>query len=101
MGFFKVASEKDLASGKAQGVKANGKPILLANVDGNYYAMGNVCTHMGCTLSEGTLKANIVQCPCHGSRFDVKTGKVIGGPATRPEPAYEVKLESGQILVKV
>jgi len=101
LGFVKVASTKDLASGKMKGVEADGKPILLVNVAGKYYAIGNVCTHMGCMLSDGTLKGDIVQCVCHGSQFDVKTGKVVVGPANKPEPAYQVKVEGDQILVNV
>lgn len=102
MEFVKVASTKDLTSGKMVGAELNGKPILVANVDGKYYAIGNKCTHMGCSLSDGSLKeGGIVQCPCHGSNFDVKTGKVVKGPAKNPEPAFEVKMEKDQILVNI
>ena len=101
MGFFKVASTKDLSPGKMKGVEAGGKQVLLANLAGQYYAIGNVCAHMGCLLSDGILKGENVQCVCHGSVFDVKTGKVVNGPAQKPEPAYQVKLEGDQILVNV
>ena len=102
MGFVKVASTKDLTAGKMTGVEAGGKQILVVNVDGKYYAIGDKCTHRGCMLSGGTLKeGGIVQCPCHGSNFDVKTGGVVKGPAKNPEPAYEVKVEKDQVLVNV
>jgi nitrite reductase/ring-hydroxylating ferredoxin subunit len=101
MGFFKVASTKDLSPGKMKGVEAGGKQVLLANLAGQYYAIGNVCTHMECLLSDGILKGENVQCVCHGSVFDVKTGKVVNGPAQKPEPTYQVKLERDQILVNV
>lgn len=101
MGFVNVALTKDLEPGKMMGVKADNKPILVVNVNGNYYAIGNVCTHMGCTLSDGTLEGETVTCPCHGSRFAVKTGKVVAGPASRPEPSYQVKVEKDQIMVNV
>ena len=101
MEFIRVASTKDLPSGKMIGVKTEGKDILIANLTGKYYAIGNKCTHRGCNLSEGTLKNGSVQCPCHGSVFDVKTGKNIKSPAKIPEPVYEVKVEGYQILVKV
>lgn len=100
--FVKVGSTKDLPSGKMMGTESGNKQILIANVDGKYYAVGNVCTHMGCKLSGGTLKdGEIVECPCHGSNFDLKTGNAIKGPAKTPEPIFEVKLEKDQILVNV
>jgi nitrite reductase/ring-hydroxylating ferredoxin subunit len=102
MGFIKVASTKDLAPGKMVGFESDGRPILVTNVDGKYYAIGNTCTHMKCNLSDGSLKeGGIVQCPCHGSNFDVKTGNVVKGPAKTPEPAFQVKVEKDQILINV
>ena len=101
MGFVKVASLKDLQAGGMIGVEAGGKDVALVNSAGKYYAIGNRCTHMGCMLADGTLKEVNVTCPCHGSTFDVKTGKVIKGPAKKPEPVYETKIEGEQILVNV
>ena len=56
--------------------------------------------HVGGPLGRGTLTNNIVQCPWHGSKFDVKTGAVVGGPAQKPEPSYEVKVDGSGIWVK-
>ncbi len=80
-------------------VNVNGKPILLVNLNDKYYAIGNICTHMGCPLSKGTLKGKTVECICHGSTFDLKTGKVVRGPAEKPEPSYKVKVEKGEVLI--
>jgi len=91
--FVKVVLTKALDSCKMLGAEAGNKQILVVNLDGKYYAIGNVCTHMGCMRSDGVLKGESVQCPCHGSVFDVKTGKVIKGPAWKPEPAFQVKVE--------
>ncbi len=93
-----IASAEDLGPGKMMAVEKNGKSILIANVDGEYYAMGNICTHRGCSLSDGTLEGDKVQCPCHASRFNVKTGAVENGPAKDPEPTYPLKIEGGKIL---
>jgi len=101
MGFVKVGSVGDLKPGVMKGVLAGGKPVLLVNLDGKYFAIGNVCTHMACALSEGKLKEGKVQCPCHGSVFDVKTGSFVNGPATKSEPSYEVKTEGNEVLVDV
>jgi 3-phenylpropionate/trans-cinnamate dioxygenase ferredoxin subunit len=102
LGFVKVASAKGLGAGKMVGAEAGGKPILVANVDGKYYAIGDKCTHRGCKLSGGTLKEDgVVECPCHGSNFDVKTGNVVKGPAKTPEPAFKVKVEKDDVLVDI
>ena len=75
--------------------------VLLVNVADNYFAIGNVCKHMGCRLSSGVLRGDVVECPCHGSRYSVKTGENVRGPTTKSEPTYEVKVENDQIFVKV
>lgn len=101
MGFVKVASTKELGPGKMKSAEVDGKLVFLVNVEGKYYAIGNVCTHMACMLSDGVLKGESVQCPCHGSVFDVKTGGILKGPAKKPEPTFQVKVEGDQILVNV
>jgi nitrite reductase/ring-hydroxylating ferredoxin subunit len=72
--------------------------MLIANVEGQYYAIGNVCTHMGCMLSDGLLKGENIVCVCHGSTFNLKTGAVVHGPAQKPEPSYPLKIDGDQIL---
>jgi len=99
MDFVSVASVSDLEPEEMMAVNANGKAVLLVNLNGTFYAIGNICTHMGCPLSKGTLKGEVVECVCHGSTFDLKTGKVVRGPAEKPELKYEVKVENGKILV--
>jgi nitrite reductase/ring-hydroxylating ferredoxin subunit len=101
MGFVKIALVKDLEPGKMIGAEANGREIVVVNVDGNYYAIGNRCTHMSCMLSEGMLRGQNVTCSCHGSVFDLKTGNVVKGPAKKPEPVFQVKAEGEQILVNI
>ncbi len=101
MGFVKLASTSDVQPNQMKGFTVNGEAVLLVNLDGGYYAIGNRCTHMGCMLSSGTLKGDTVQCMCHGSVFDIKTGNVIKGLAMKPEPKYELKVEEGQVLINV
>jgi nitrite reductase/ring-hydroxylating ferredoxin subunit len=101
MSFVEVSSTENFAESSMKGVEANGKSILLINVVDKFYAIGNICTHMGCKLSSGSLRGEIIHCACHGSRFEAKTGQVVGGPATKSEPSYEVKVEGSRILVKV
>ena len=78
----------------------NSERICVANVGGKYYAIGNFCTHLGGPLAEGKLEGFEVECPWHGSKFDIRTGKVVRPPAMREEPTYEVKVEDINILIK-
>ncbi len=101
MGQEKVAEVGSLEPGKMTQVKLDGQATLLANVDGNYYAIHNICTHKGCTLSKGRLNGNIVTCPCHGSQFDVTNGHVMHGPAQKPEQAYSVVVQDNDIIIEI
>lgn len=98
--FVKVAETEDVQVSQMMAVEVNDERICLANVNGKYYAIGNVCTHMGGPLAEGKLEDYIVQCPWHGSRFDIRSGEVVRPPAMKPEPIYEVKVESNDVLIK-
>ncbi|MGB8934095.1 MAG: non-heme iron oxygenase ferredoxin subunit [Candidatus Nitrosopolaris sp.] len=98
--FVKVAETKDIQSTKMKAVEAAGENICLINVEGKYYAIGNVCTHEGGPRAEGTLEGYEVECPWHGSKFDIRTGKVTGRPANEPESTYEVKVEGNDILIR-
>src|SRR5713226_6652585 len=98
--FVRVASTSEIPEGKMRKVIVGSQQVLVANVKGNYYAIGNVCTHLGGPLDRGILEGQDVQCPLHGSRFDVTTGHVKRGPATRPEPVYDVRVEASSILVR-
>lgn len=101
MGLAKVCSKQDLEPIKMKGVKVGDKDVLIANLDGNYYAIGNRCTHASSRLSEGTLDGENVRCPCHMSVFNIKTGNVIKGPAKTPAQVFQVEIEGNQILVNV
>jgi 3-phenylpropionate/trans-cinnamate dioxygenase ferredoxin subunit len=105
LGFVKVAETSEVPVGRMKMVKIEKNEIMIANVDGKYYAIGNLCTHRKGDLSKGTLQGNVVTCPKHGSRFDVTTGKVVSGPKVplspkiKDEPTYKVKVEGNNILV--
>ena len=97
----KVAAVAEVGPGRMIGVKARGKSILIANIGGKFHAMGDSCTHKGCGLSRGTIEGAVVTCPCHGSRFDVRDGKVLGGPAPLAEPVFKVKTVGKDIFVDI
>ncbi|MDV3244099.1 MAG: Rieske (2Fe-2S) protein [Nitrososphaerales archaeon] len=98
--FVKVAEGSEVPEGCMKIVKVADIQVLLANVHGKYYAVGNICTHRGAPLSDGVLQGNIVTCPWHFSQFDLTTGEVAAGPASRPEPRYEVKIDGSSVLVR-
>ncbi len=98
--FVRIASVRDLSEEMMIGVKVDKKDILIANLDGKFFAIGDRCTHQGCLLSKGNLEKDKVTCSCHFSVFDVKTGKAIRSPALKPEPTYEVKIQGLDILIK-
>ena len=98
--FVKVATTLEVPPGVMKMVQIADQEVCLANVDGKYYAIGNVCTHEEGPLDGGRLEEYEVECPWHGSRFDIRTGQVIMGPASRPESVYEVIIEGTNILVR-
>lgn len=75
--------------------------IAVANVDGEYFAFDDTCTHQGCSLSTGSLNGTNVTCPCHGSTFDVTSGEVVNGPASRPVMPYTVTVDGEEIQIEL
>ena len=98
--FVNVGNAKDIQPSQMKAVEVNGEKVCLVNVEGKYYAIGDVCTHLGGPLANGRLEGYEVQCPWHGSRFDIRTGIVAMPPAARSEPTYQIKLENDNVLVK-
>ncbi|MBI4062516.1 non-heme iron oxygenase ferredoxin subunit [Candidatus Gottesmanbacteria bacterium] len=102
MDFVKAASIKEIAPGSMKTVRVGGKPIALANVDGQFFAVSDTCTHEQCSLgTEGFLDGSIITCGCHGSQFEVTTGKVLSLPAPTNVASHEVKVEGDDVLVKI
>src|SRR5919198_1669374 len=101
--YQKVANKKDLQEGGLLKVEPDGKSIVLSLVNGKVYAMDSVCTHEGGPLEDGILDGYEVECPWHGSKFDVRTGEVRNPPASEAEPTYKVKVEeaTGDILISL
>jgi 3-phenylpropionate/trans-cinnamate dioxygenase ferredoxin component len=98
MEFVKVSSV-EIEEGKMKSFKAKGKEVLIAKLESKHYALENKCTHMGCSLSDGTIKNGRIECPCHGSIFDIKTGKVLKGPASKSVAMFKVKVENDALLI--
>jgi 3-phenylpropionate/trans-cinnamate dioxygenase ferredoxin subunit len=99
---YRVASVADLPDETMKRVDAGRTPLCLAHAeDGSFYALNDVCTHEEFSLSDGELWGMDVECPQHGSRFNLTTGKVTGLPAVIPATTYPVSVEGEDIFVEV
>jgi 3-phenylpropionate/trans-cinnamate dioxygenase ferredoxin subunit len=96
----RVGAVGDVKPGQVVQVTAGGEPVALGNVDGELLAIGDICSHEYVELHGGWLEGDEIECPQHGSKFSMRTGAPRGLPATRPVPAYEVKVEDGDIYVR-
>ncbi|GAB4431645.1 MAG: non-heme iron oxygenase ferredoxin subunit [Anaerolineae bacterium] len=97
--FVKVAKTTDLAPGEKMLVEYEYDDVGLFNLDGQFYAISDVCTHDDGPLVEGHMEGDCIVCPRHGARFNVKTGQQTM-PAFSPVPLYEVKIEGEDIYIR-
>jgi nitrite reductase/ring-hydroxylating ferredoxin subunit len=98
--FVRVVETKDTQSSSMKAYDLADENVCIVNVEGNCYAIGNLCTHLGGPLNEGTLEGYNVECPWHGSKFDVRIGEPTKPTARQPVPSYEVKVEGNNILLR-
>ena len=95
-----MAKAGDVPPGSMTVVAIDRERIMLANVDGQFFALRDMCGHRNAPLSRGRLEGCIVECPLHFARFDVRTGKLVDGPISADVPVYEVRVEGDTVLVK-
>ncbi len=98
--FVKSIKESELSEGTMKAVRAKGKPILLARVQGQIYAVSNFCPHAGCQFQGGILTDYIVMCPCHGWKFDIRNGEYQENPITKLI-SYPCKVDSGKLYIQI
>jgi nitrite reductase/ring-hydroxylating ferredoxin subunit len=91
----------EMGDGDITAVPVGDRMVAIANVGGNLHAFDDVCTHRQCSLAEGELDGLVIECPCHGSQFDITSGEVVNGPATEPIDVFDVREEDGQLLVSL
>ena len=99
MKFTEVMKVSDLSEASLRTVTLSGREVTLAKVGPDYYAFDDTCTHQQCSLASGFLEGTIIECPCHGGRFDITTGQVKALPPTESIKTYQVKVEGGSIYV--
>lgn len=99
--YVEIAPVSELPSGERLFVEVADKPIVIFNIAGQFFAIGDVCTHDEGPLGDGTLEGFNIVCPRHGAEFDVRTGKVLELPAVVDIPAYPVKVVDGMIQLGI
>jgi nitrite reductase/ring-hydroxylating ferredoxin subunit len=99
--YLKAANTGDIAPGSAKMVELEGRRIALFNIDGNYYAIDDTCTHRGGPLSEGFIEGEQVTCPWHGAQYNIKTGQVLRPPAPQGVNKYNVRVQGSAVEIEV
>ena len=99
--FVKVAKVSDVSVGQVKVYEAGGRRVCVCNVDGEYFAIADLCSHDNGPLGEGELVDNQIECPRHGARFDVQTGKPLCLPAVVPVPTYPVQVRDDDLWVGI
>ena len=99
-GFVAVAKNADIPPDGMKCVAVERARVLLAHVDGRFFAISDICGHRNAPLSRGRLAGHIVECPLHFAQFDVRTGKLVDGPISADVPAYEVLVKDDTVFVK-
>ena len=99
--FVEIAPVSELPNGERLFVDLSDKPIVIFNIAGQLFAIGDVCSHDDGPLGDGLLEDHNIVCPRHGAEFDVRTGKAMTMPAVIDIPAYPVKLVDGNIFVGI
>jgi 3-phenylpropionate/trans-cinnamate dioxygenase ferredoxin component len=97
--FYEVARVEDVPAGERLFIEIDGKPIVVFNIGGNFYAIGDTCTHDNGPLGDGELDDHQIICPRHGARFDIRNGKALTAPAFVDTPSYPIRVIDGNIEI--
>ena len=97
--FVVVAKTSEIEEGKVKVVRVDDAPVGVTLIEGEYFAFADVCTHDGGRVAEGELDEHTIECPRHGARFDVRTGRALSLPAVVPIPVYAGEVDGDAIKV--
>ena len=98
--FVKVARVEELPPGERLHYDFEEETVIVLNVNGTFYCIADLCSHDDGPLEDGEVEGFEIECPRHGARFDVRDGRALCLPATRPIPHFAVKIEDGDIYVE-
>lgn len=96
-----VCTVAEVPEGTAHRVVVDGRPIAVVHTEGQWFAVSDICSHADVSLAEGDVDGCTLECWLHGSRFDLRTGRPSGPPATTPVPIYPVSVEGDTVFVTV
>ena len=99
--FQKVARVADIPDPGRELLELDDRIVVLLHVGGEFFCIDDVCTHDGGPLSDGLIEDHTIACPRHGAKFDIRTGKVLSMPATEDTVAHEVKVENGEVYIRI
>lgn len=99
--YLEIAPASELPNGERLFVDIGDTPVVIFNIAGEYFAIGDVCTHDDGPLGDGDIEEHNVICPRHGAQFDVRSGKAITMPAVVDIPAYPVQVQAGKIFIGI
>jgi naphthalene 1,2-dioxygenase system ferredoxin subunit len=96
---YRVARADEVAPGEVKRVEVDGRGVALFNVDGSFHALNDSCTHMRARLSDGYVDGNVVECPLHFGKFDIRTGAPLSAPCTVAVRRYAVERDGDAISI--
>ncbi len=99
--FLKVATQDEIPVGERLFLEINDEPIVIINLAGTLFAIGDVCTHDEGPLGDGEIEDHQIICPRHGARFDLRTGKALTLPAVVDIPVYPVRIEGNDVFIGI
>ena len=107
MPLVKACTKSDVSEGSLKSLSVSGKDLVVAMINGKFYAMDNWCTHEQGNLSDGVLNKTVVTCPEHGAQFDITNGLILAGPDGEPpgntpsEKVYKVEVQENDVMVQI
>ena len=99
-GWIDVSAQNEFPPGDWRSLDVDGTPVAVFNLEGEYYAIEDVCTHDGGILTGGAIEGGQIVCPRHGARFSIKTGAVLTPPAYENVATFAVRIEDGMVQVR-
>ena len=95
--WYEVARTGDLGPNEIMYVEVGNDPVVLCNLDGEFFALNDICTHQDASLSDGEIVGDELECPLHGGAFDIRTGMPASFPVVVPVETYEVRVD-GEVI---
>ncbi|MCS7230166.1 MAG: non-heme iron oxygenase ferredoxin subunit [Candidatus Kryptonium sp.] len=99
--YIQIAKIDEIKNGELKVFEVNDESVILINLNGEIFAYKNQCSHMELELNDAEIDGEILTCPWHGAKFDIRTGAVVRLPASQPLEKYEVKVEGDKIFIKI